>query len=130
LKDASLSGVKRAVPFSTIDDMDKLQYNDDGSIDLYFGPIRPDGMADKNYIKTVEGRDLMFLTQKQVGQMSSNFALCCRRAIKTSQDSLRYSGVQLQEVECFFCLQPRLFCGEDVLVTILLDDLSCQRFCE
>ena len=48
-------------PFPTINGMDKPKYNDDGSIDLYFGPEKPDGVADKNYIKTVEGRDFMFV---------------------------------------------------------------------
>jgi len=30
--------------------------NKDGSIDLYFGPTKPKGVAKTNYIKTIEGR--------------------------------------------------------------------------
>ena len=33
--------------------------NDDGSIDLYFGPTRPEGIAETNFIQTVEGRDFL-----------------------------------------------------------------------
>jgi hypothetical protein len=33
--------------------------NEDGSIDLYFGPTQPDDVADTNWIQTVEGRDFM-----------------------------------------------------------------------
>ena len=32
--------------------------NDDGSIDLHFGPRMPDGVAETNFIKTVNGRHL------------------------------------------------------------------------
>jgi hypothetical protein len=30
--------------------------NEDSSIDLYFGPTKPEGVAETNYIKTIEGR--------------------------------------------------------------------------
>jgi hypothetical protein len=30
--------------------------NEDGSIDLYFGPTRPEGVAETNFIKTIKGR--------------------------------------------------------------------------
>jgi hypothetical protein len=33
--------------------------NDDGSIDLYFGPTKPQGVAETNYIQTIEGRDFI-----------------------------------------------------------------------
>jgi hypothetical protein len=33
--------------------------NEDGSIDLFFGPTQPEGVADTNWIQTVEGRDFM-----------------------------------------------------------------------
>ena len=36
-----------------------LTKNPDGSIDLYFGPERPEGVAEKNWIQTVKGRDFM-----------------------------------------------------------------------
>ena len=38
---------------------DKVTTHPDGSIDLYFGPTKPQGVADKNWIKTIEGRDFM-----------------------------------------------------------------------
>jgi hypothetical protein len=30
-----------------------LEWNDDGSVDLYFGPTLPDGAPEKNWTKTV-----------------------------------------------------------------------------
>jgi len=33
--------------------------NEDGSIDLFFGPTQPEGVADTNWIQTVEGRDFL-----------------------------------------------------------------------
>jgi hypothetical protein len=38
---------------------EKVTKNLDGSIDLYFGPERPKGVAEKNWIQTVKGRDFM-----------------------------------------------------------------------
>ena len=31
----------------------------DGSVDLFFGPTRPEGTAETNWIQTVDGRDFM-----------------------------------------------------------------------
>jgi hypothetical protein len=33
--------------------------NEDGSIDLLFGLTQPEGVADTNFIQTVEGRDFL-----------------------------------------------------------------------
>jgi hypothetical protein len=33
--------------------------NADGSVDISFGPTLPDGMAESNWIQTVDGRDFM-----------------------------------------------------------------------
>jgi hypothetical protein len=33
--------------------------NENGSIDLFFGPTQPEGVADTNWIQTVDGRDFM-----------------------------------------------------------------------
>jgi hypothetical protein len=38
---------------------DKVDQNEDGSIDFYFGPTRPDGTSEKNWIQTLDGRDFM-----------------------------------------------------------------------
>jgi hypothetical protein len=38
---------------------EKVTKNSDGSIDLYFGLTKPNGVADKNWIQTVKGRDFM-----------------------------------------------------------------------
>ena len=35
--------------------MDKVKYNEDGSLDLYFGPEPPEGFED-NWIQTVPGK--------------------------------------------------------------------------
>jgi len=33
--------------------------NEDGSIDIFFGPTKPEGVAETNWIQTVKGRDFM-----------------------------------------------------------------------
>jgi hypothetical protein len=33
--------------------------NDDGSVDIYFGPTKPKGVAETNWIQTIEDRDFM-----------------------------------------------------------------------
>ena len=43
----------QAIP--SINSMDDLQVNDDGSIDLYFGPNVPGGVPESNWIGTVDG---------------------------------------------------------------------------
>ena len=40
---------------STISGFDDLQRNADGSVDLYFGPELPEGVSEKNWIKTIPG---------------------------------------------------------------------------
>ena len=44
----------QAIP--SINSMDDLQVNDDGSINLYFGPSVPDGVSKSNWIGTIEGQ--------------------------------------------------------------------------
>ena len=34
---------------------DPLQLNEDGSVDIYFAPTRPDDVADTNWIQTIPG---------------------------------------------------------------------------
>jgi hypothetical protein len=36
--------------------LDKLKYNDDGSVDLYFAPKLPDGTPESNWRRTVPGK--------------------------------------------------------------------------
>jgi hypothetical protein len=43
-------------PFPSRNGLDKPQYNADGSIDLYFGPTKPQGVNDKNWIQTLRGK--------------------------------------------------------------------------
>jgi hypothetical protein len=38
---------------------EKIVKNDDGSVDLFFGPTRPKGVAKTNWIQSVNGRDFM-----------------------------------------------------------------------
>ena len=38
---------------------EKVVKNADGSIDIFFGPNKPDGVGDKNWIQTVPGRDFL-----------------------------------------------------------------------
>ena len=45
--------------FPTVNSLDKLAYNEDGSIDLYFGPDQPEGVDPHNWIQTLP--DKVFL---------------------------------------------------------------------
>ena len=38
---------------------ESIAKNTDGSVDLFFGPTRPEGTAETNWIQTVDGRDFM-----------------------------------------------------------------------
>jgi hypothetical protein len=38
---------------------ENVDKNPDGSIDLYFGPTKPGGVGEMNWIQTIEGRDFM-----------------------------------------------------------------------
>ncbi len=38
---------------------EKTVKNEDGSIDIYFGPEQPEGVADTNFIKTIPGRNFL-----------------------------------------------------------------------
>lgn len=43
-------------PFPSRNTFDKVRENEDGSIDLYFGPTNPSGVPEKNWIQTLKGR--------------------------------------------------------------------------
>jgi len=46
-------------PFPGTNGLDKPQYNPDQSIDLYFGPTKPQDINEKNWIQTLRGRAFM-----------------------------------------------------------------------
>jgi hypothetical protein len=50
------SGLQNGQPFPSIGSLDKLQYNDDESVDLYFGPELPEGVPASNWRRTVPGK--------------------------------------------------------------------------
>lgn len=50
------SGLKNGQRVPSIGSLDKLTYNDDGSVDLYFGPDLPDGAPKNNWLRTVPGK--------------------------------------------------------------------------
>ena len=57
LYDASnASGLQNGQPFPSIGSLDKLKQNDDSSVDLYFGPVLPEGAPESNWRKTVPGK--------------------------------------------------------------------------
>ena len=57
LYDASnASGLQNGQPFPSIGSLDELKYNEDGSIDLYFGPELPTGGTASNWRRTVPGK--------------------------------------------------------------------------
>jgi hypothetical protein len=43
-------------PFPSRNTFDRVQQNSDGSIDLFFGPTKPEGANEKNWIQTLRGR--------------------------------------------------------------------------
>lgn len=43
----------------SINGFNKVKTNDDGSIDIYFGPEKPEEAAESNWIQTVDGRDFL-----------------------------------------------------------------------
>ena len=50
------SGLKNGQPFPSMGSLDKLKYNEDQSVDLYFGPELPEGAPETNYLRTVPGK--------------------------------------------------------------------------
>jgi hypothetical protein len=44
-------------PFPGVNGYDNLVQNKDGSIDLYFGPTKPEGAPESNWIQSIAGRD-------------------------------------------------------------------------
>ena len=50
------SDYQNAHPLSSIGSLNKLNYNEDGSVDIYFGPELPKGVLTSNYLKTVPGK--------------------------------------------------------------------------
>ncbi len=51
----SASGVDNGQPFPSINSMDQVTYNDDGSATFYFGPDLPKGAPKSNYLRTLPG---------------------------------------------------------------------------
>lgn len=51
----SASDLKNHRSFTPISSLNKLEYNEDDSLDLYFGPELPEGAPKSNYLKTVSG---------------------------------------------------------------------------
>ncbi|MCY1442405.1 hypothetical protein D9M71_587710 [compost metagenome] len=43
----------------SINGFNKVKTNDDGSIDIYFGPSKPAEAPDSNWIQTVSGRNFL-----------------------------------------------------------------------
>jgi len=52
--DGTMPETDQALP--SINGFNKVKKNDDGSIDLFFGPRKPDASPDTNFIQTVDGR--------------------------------------------------------------------------
>jgi hypothetical protein len=44
-------------PFPGVNGYDNLVQNKDGSFDLYFGPSKPEGAPESNWIQSIAGRD-------------------------------------------------------------------------
>ena len=57
ITDGTMTAAVQLMP--SINGMNKVAKNQDGSIDLYFGPQKPADVADSNWIQTVDGRDFL-----------------------------------------------------------------------
>jgi hypothetical protein len=57
ITDGTMTAAAQLMP--SINGMNKVTKNTDGSIDLYFGPKKPDDAAESNWIQTVDGRDFL-----------------------------------------------------------------------
>ena len=51
---------QNAHPLSSIGSLNKLNYNEDDTVDLYFSPELPKGVLKSNYLKTVPGTAWLF----------------------------------------------------------------------
>jgi hypothetical protein len=54
---ANASGLQNGQPFPSIGSLDKLKYNDDESVDLYFGPELPKGCLNRTGVGPFQARD-------------------------------------------------------------------------
>ena len=50
------SQLQTSQPFPSVSSQSDPEVNDDGSVDIYFAPTRPDGVAESNWIQTVAGK--------------------------------------------------------------------------
>ncbi|ODT19532.1 MAG: hypothetical protein ABS35_21465 [Kaistia sp. SCN 65-12] len=57
ITDGTMTEAAQLMP--SINGMNKVAKNDDGSIDLWFGPQKPANADEKNWIQTAEGRDFL-----------------------------------------------------------------------
>lgn len=55
------SHYQKGHPLSSIGSLNKLNYNEDGSVNIYFGPELPKGVLKSNYLKTVSNKAWFFL---------------------------------------------------------------------
>ena len=53
-ENAKKANVQNGQPKPSVSTYDKPDFNEDGSIDIYFGPKAPEGM-EKNWVKTIPG---------------------------------------------------------------------------
>ena len=68
----SASGVDNGQPFPSINSMDPIKYNDDGSATFYFGPKLPEGAPETNFLRTIPG-DGWFTLFRLYGPMKPYF---------------------------------------------------------
>jgi hypothetical protein len=57
ITDGTMTAAAQLMP--SINGMNKVAANADGSVDLYFGPKKPANVAESNWIQTVDRRDFL-----------------------------------------------------------------------
>jgi hypothetical protein len=57
ITDGTMTEAAQLLP--SINSLGKVATNTDGSVDIWFGPSKPDDAPDSNWIQTVEGRNFL-----------------------------------------------------------------------
>lgn len=57
ITDGTMTAAAQLMP--SINGMNKIAHNADGSVDIYFGPKKPGNVGESNWIQTAEGRDFL-----------------------------------------------------------------------
>jgi hypothetical protein len=84
---------KPGQPIPSVSSNSKPKFNDDGSIDLFFGPERLEGALESNFIGTNNGEGY-FVVMRLYSPGQFYFDKTWKSLSSTSRECCRYRGVQ------------------------------------